>query len=212
MKRKINLDNWNRAAHFHFFRKFEEPFWGVTVELDCSAAYQFCKENHLPFFLYYLHRSLAAANRTEAFRYRIHGEGVCLYDAVDASPTIDRPDGTFGFAYLPYRENFTTFLKPAFREIERVRKSKDLTPAVSGENVIHYTALPWLKFTSLSHARAFSPPDSCPKIAFGKMSESQGRRLMPIAIHVHHALVDGRQVGEFVDLFQELMSTPDKLV
>lgn len=31
------------------------------------------------------------------------------------------------------------------------------------------------------------------------------KRMMPVSIHVHHALMDGYDVGMFVDLFQELM-------
>lgn len=212
MKKKIDLNTWKRRSHFQFFNRFEEPFWGVTIEVDCGAAYDFCKENNFSFFLFYLYQSLVAANRTDAFRYRILKDEVFLYDTVDASPTINRPDGTFGFAYLKYQENWQQFHELATQEVERVRQSSDLTPAVSGENVIHYTALPWLKFSSVSHARAFSLPDSCPKIAFGKLSEEQGRRVMPVAIHVHHALVDGRDVGEFVEIFQELMSRPGEVV
>jgi chloramphenicol O-acetyltransferase type A len=30
--------------------------------------------------------------------------------------------------------------------------------------VIHFSAIPWLDFTSLSHARSYTFPDSCPKI------------------------------------------------
>jgi chloramphenicol O-acetyltransferase type A len=67
--------------------------------------------------------------------------------------------------------------------------------------------VPWIRFTSLSHARAFSFPDSIPKISFGKMVEEGGRQSMPMSIHVHHALMDGFHVGQYIDLFEELMNT-----
>jgi chloramphenicol O-acetyltransferase type A len=79
-------------------------------------------------------------------------------------------------------------------------------PAVSGENVIHYSSIPWLNFTSLSHARAFSFKDSIPKISFGKMTEENGQRRMSMSIHVHHGLMDGYHVGEYVNLFQKLLN------
>ncbi|MDN3724202.1 CatA-like O-acetyltransferase [Aequorivita sp. SDUM287046] len=71
---------------------------------------------------------------------------------------------------------------------------------------IHFSAIPWIDFTSISHARSFSHPDSCPKISFGKMTETNGRKSMPISIHGHHALMDGYHVGQFIDQFQKLMS------
>lgn len=205
MKRKLDIDHWVRKDHFHFFRQFEEPFFGLCVPIDCTAAYRFAKEKKISFFLFYLYQSLKAANDIEPFRYRIHGNEVMLFDQVHASPTINRPDGTFGFAYMDYENDFTAFASKAEKEIERVQQATGLVPAVSGENVIHYSSLPWVNFTGLAHARAFSFPDSCPKISFGKMTEENGRRRMPVSIDVHHALMDGYHVGQFVDLFQKLM-------
>jgi chloramphenicol O-acetyltransferase type A len=208
MQRILNLENWNRKDHFEFFSRFEEPFFGVAVTIDCTTAYQQAKEAGTSFFLYYLFRSLVAANRLEPFRYRIRQNEVVVYDGVHASPTINRPDGTFGFAYLTYYEEESSFYEEAVKEVAKVQSSKGLIPALSGENVIHYSALPWLNFTAISHARAFAYPDSCPKITFGKMKEEGGRRTMPFSIHVHHALMDGYHVGQYVELFQELMNQP----
>ena len=205
MKKLLNIDTWNRKDQFRFFNQFEEPFFGVTVQIDCTNAYRLSKEKEYSFFLYYLHASLRAANQIEPFRYRIDNEQVYLYDVVNASPTINRPDGTFGFSYMDYNPDFILFTQDAKKAIDEVRNSSGLIPAVSGENVIHYSSVPWLNFTSLSHARSFSFKDSCPKISFGKMTEVNGRKQMPVSIHVHHALMDGFHVGQFVELFQELL-------
>jgi chloramphenicol O-acetyltransferase type A len=206
MKTLLDVERWERKDHFNFFKQFEEPFFGVCVDIDCTKAYKKCKEQDVSFFLYYLHKSLGAANRVEPFRYRIEGDDVYLYNKVNASPTIDRPDGTFGFAYMDYHDDFGKFYEDAKREIERVRSSKGLFPATSGENVIHFSSLPWIDFNSVSHARCYSFKDSCSKIAFGKFSEIGGVKRMPISIHVHHALMDGIHVGRFIEEFQGLMN------
>ncbi|MBZ4190324.1 chloramphenicol acetyltransferase [Niabella beijingensis] len=205
MRTRINLDNWNRKDHFLFFKQFEEPFFGVTLEADCTRAYARAKQQGGSFFLFYLYAALKAANETEPFRYRIHGEDVYSYDVVHASPTINRPDGTFGFAYLDYNPDEMLFYRQAQPVLETVRQSKGLVPAVSGENVIHFSALPWLNFTALSHARCFHFPDSCPKISFGKLAGPQGEKRMPVSVHVHHGLMDGYHVGQFADRFQQLL-------
>ncbi len=144
-----------------------------------------------PSFLFYLYRALRAANTVQAFRYRINDKRVFLYDEVHASPTINRPDGTFGFAYMDYHEEEQQFCAAAEKAAAEVRRSTGLIPAMSGENVIHFSAMPWIDFTAVSHARCFSFPDSCPKISFGKMTEEKSIRTMPVSVHVHHALVDG---------------------
>ena len=206
MKKPLDLDNWARKDHFHFFKQFEEPFFGVCVSIDCTRAYEAAKENNYSFFLYYLYQSLKAANFIEPFRYRIMDDQVFVFDIVNASPTINRPDGTFGFAYMDYKTSLDEFMLTARKEIEKVQQAKGLIPAMQGENVIHYSAIPWINFTSLSHARSFSYKDSIPKISFGKVTEQQGRKQMPVSIHVHHALLDGYHVGQYISLFEELMN------
>ncbi|GAA4336392.1 chloramphenicol acetyltransferase [Flaviaesturariibacter amylovorans] len=205
MKRSLDLSTWPRRDHFNFFRKFEEPFFGVTVDVDCTKAYARAKEGGYSFFLYYLWCSLKAANATEPFRYRISGDEVLCYDEIHASPTINRPDGTFGFSYMNWHPEFPVFLRSASAETERVRQSSGLVPAMSGENVIHYSSIPWIRFTSIAHARSFSYPDSCPKMAFGKMEERDGRRTMPHAVHAHHALMDGYHAAQYLERFQEAL-------
>lgn len=206
MKTELDINSWNRKNHFSFFSQFEEPFFGVTVRIDCTRAYEKAKATGQSFFLYYLYRILKAANAIEPFRYRIHDKKIFVYDVLHASPTINRPDGTFGFAYINYTEDEALFYTQAKQTIDEVRQSTGLFPAISGENVIHFSAVPWLDFTSISHARSFSFPDSCPKISVGKVTEQNGIRTMPVSIHVHHALMDGYHVGLFVERLQELLN------
>lgn len=206
MKYKLDLERWSRKDHFTFFTQFEEPFFGVTVNIDCTTAYHYSKDSKSSFFLYYLYKSLVAANQIETFRYRIENKDVIVYDTANASPTINRKDGTFGFAYIDFYHDYNRFYKEAQAEVNRVQKSVGLVPAISGENVIHYSSIPWINFTSLSHARAFSFKDSIPKISFGKMTEENGQLKMSMSIHVHHGLMDGYHVGEYINLFQDLMN------
>ena len=207
MVKELDIDSWVRKEHFNFFKNFDEPFFGVTVRLDCTAAYAKCKAQGISFFLYYLHQSLKAVNEIESFRYRIRDGKVLVFDQVNGSATIHRPNGTFGFAYMEYHADYAIFAKTASAEIERIKNTSGLKPAVSGENVIHFSSIPWINFTALSHARSFHFQDSCPKISVGKMTEHDGRKEMPVSIHVHHALVDGIHVGEYIELFQSLMDS-----
>lgn len=205
MYKILDIEKWSRKDHFLFFNKFEEPFFGVTVKVDCTRAYRYSKTTGSSFFLYYLHAALKAANSIEPFRFRIKDGRVLIFEKINASPTINRENGTFGFSYLDYFDDFKEFENYAKLEIEKVRNSTGLNPAGSGDNVIHFSSLPWIDFTSLSHARSFSFPDSCPKISFGKVTESNGIKSLPISIHVLHALMDGIHVGQFIELFQKLL-------
>jgi len=206
MKQKLHLDTWVRKEHFLFFKQFDEPFYGVTVKLDCTNAYSFAKEKGVSFFLYTLHRALAAANAVEPFKLRLEDDEVYVYDQIDAGSTIGRSNGTFGFGYIPYAPQFDQFIITANKEVESVQNSNELIRS-NANNIIRFSSLPWIDFTSISHARTFGLPDSCPRISFGKMTQQDGKRSMPVSIHVHHALIDGLHVGQFIDLFQKLMDT-----
>jgi chloramphenicol O-acetyltransferase type A len=206
MKQKLNIDTWVRKEHFNFFKQFDEPFYGVTVNINCTIAYRFAKQNGISFFLYYLHKALAAAQQVESFKYRIEGDDVVIYDRIDAGSTIGRPDGTFGFGAITYYPVFDEFIIAANKEIESVQNSAGLIRS-EANNIIRFSPLPWIDFTSMSHARIFALPDSCPKISFGKMTENNGKRSMPVSIHVHHALIDGLHIGQYLDCFQELMNS-----
>lgn len=208
MKTLLDLENWNRKEHFLFFKQMEEPFFGLTVEIDCTKAYATSKQLGTSFFVYYLHKTIVAINRIESFRYRIIDEAIYIYESIDVSATIMREDKTFGFSLIEYSPNFEVFATNASEEIKRIQNTPGLFTREFDEiNVIHFSAVPWVNFTSLSHARSYSFPDSCPKISFGKMIiDKEGKRTMSMSIHVHHGLMDGYHVGQFVDCFQELMN------
>jgi len=205
MKQKLNLETWNRKEHFLFFKQMEEPFFGITTTIDCTIAYQKSKELGVTFFTYYLHKTLSAVNAIEPFKYRIINDDVYIFDQIDVSATVFRNDKTFGFSYMNYLENIHEFAKIVALEIERIQNTDGLFTRLFPENLIHFSALPWINFDSFSHARSFSFADSCPKISFGKMMDENGKKTMSMSVHVHHGLMDGYHVGEFVNLFQNLM-------
>lgn len=204
MKTFLDINNWPRKEHFHFFRKFDEPFFGTVVTIDCTKAYANAKIADVSFFLWYLHKTLIAVNATEPFRYRISEDKIIVYDRIDGSATISRDDGSFGFSLIEYDADFKMFSENALVEIDRVKNTPGLfTREFEADNLIHFSAIPWINFTSLSHARSFAFSDSCPKISFGKMTIStDGKRTMPMCVHVHHGLMDGLHMGQFIDRFQ----------
>jgi len=209
VKTLLDIENWSRKEHFLFFKQMEEPFFGLTVEIDCTKGYATAKQLETSFFVYYLHKTIIAVNRIESFRYRIQDDKIYLYDTINASATIMREDKTFGFSLIEYAHDFDVFAKKAFEEIERVKTTNGLfTREFPDDNLIHFSAVPWVNFTSLSHARSFTFPDSCPKISFGKMllDQTSGKRTMSMSIHVHHGLMDAYHVAQFIDCFQELMN------
>ncbi|MBP6099969.1 MAG: chloramphenicol acetyltransferase [Flavobacterium sp.] len=205
MKTKINIETWNRKEHFLFFKQMEEPFFGITTTIDCTRGYEEAKKLGVSFFVYYLHKTLVAVHAVENFRYRIDNDEVVLYETICASATVMRADKTFGFSYMEFADNIHEFADIVATEIDRIQHTTGIFTREYPENIIHFSALPWVDFTSISHARSFTWPDSCPKISFGKMTDQNGKKTMALSVHVHHGLVDGYHVGLFLEKLQELL-------
>lgn len=204
----INKENWARKEHFDFFSKFDEPYWGIVVEVDCTKAYHFAKNNNVSFFALYLHNSLLAINEIPEFKYRIDGKKIVVFDKIHASPTIGRSDNTFSFGYIEFDKDFEVFHQYFKNETERVQNTTGLglNKNTARIDTVHYSTVPWYKFTGLTHARSFNHIDSVPKITFGKASNNHGNLTMPVSINAHHGLVDGLHAGQFIDLFQNLLN------
>ncbi|GJM63964.1 chloramphenicol acetyltransferase [Persicobacter diffluens] len=206
--KKLDLKTWKRKEHFEFFSNFDEPFFGIVTEIEVTNAYHYCKNNEISFFAYYLYQSLKAANQLEAFRYRIIEGEVIIFDEIHASATIGRKDDTFAFSFSQYQPNFELFSKNLSLEIAELQKTSglNLSDETARQDVIHYSSIPWTKFTGLTHARSFQHTDSAPKISFGKMYEENEKKWMSVAINVHHGLMDGIEIGRYLSIFQSLMN------
>lgn len=202
--RRLDLAAWPRRAHFELFRAYEHPFFNVCADVDVSAAARACRAPGGPsFFLATFHASLGAANDVEEFRCRIRGGDVVVHDAVHGGSTVLMPDERFGFAYFDWEPDFAVFAPRAAAVLAAARASGGaLDPQDHRDDLLHYSVLPWIAFTSFSHARRHATDDSVPKIVFGRRHGEPGAERMPVSVEVHHALVDGIHVGRFYDRFQ----------
>jgi chloramphenicol O-acetyltransferase type A len=80
------------------------------------------------------------------------------------------------------------------------------------DDVVYHTTLPWFSFTSFAHARTPGRGDSIPRIVFGKFVNEGERKLMPISIEVHHALMDGLHVGRYLGRLEEVLADPEAFI
>ncbi|MCL2642727.1 MAG: CatA-like O-acetyltransferase [Candidatus Bathyarchaeota archaeon] len=205
MKSKVDFQVWSRREYYEHFGLCDDPYFGVTSNVDCTVAYETCKRLGCSFFVYYMFESIKAVNQIENFRFRVIGEDVWLFDCIHASTTIGRLDNSFGFAFFEYTENFERFQKNAADQIALVQKTSGLKADADAKrvDVIHYTTLPWFSFTSFRHEKNLSSKESIPKIAFGKFFEHDGKKWLPVSVNVNHGLADGYHVGKYLDLFQK---------
>ncbi|HKY59638.1 MAG TPA: chloramphenicol acetyltransferase [Gemmatimonadota bacterium] len=202
--RRLDLATWNRREHFAFYRGYDNPYFNICAPVDVTRLLERSRSEGGPsFFLGSLWASLAAVNEIEELRYRIRGEDVVVHDRVHGGSTVLVPDGTFRFGYFDYDPDFWSFAEGAASVLERVRAEMGpLEARPERDDMIHYSIIPWVAFTSFSHARRWGTDDSVPKVVFGRHQRDADADRMPVSIEVHHALVDGLHVGRFFERFQ----------
>jgi chloramphenicol O-acetyltransferase type A len=204
----IDLDRWRRREHFLLFRDYDRPHFSTTAAVDVSACYAASRGGEgMSFTLATLFAAMHAANAVEAFRLRLRGDRVWCHDAVGIGCTVLRPDRTFGFTYFAHETSFSRFAAAGKREMERARAGTTLGDEREADDaILHASVLPWVRFTSFTNA--IRREDSVPKLTFGKRYAEGGAWYVPVCVEVHHALVDGLDVGEFFAGFQELIARP----
>lgn len=208
MTRRIDLDRWPRRAAFEFFRGYDNPYFNVCVPIDATDLVRLSRsEKSISFSLASLYLALRVANDCEPFRYRLQDSGVLVHDRIHAGTTHLLPDQRLAFVYFDYADTFERFREDA----EMAKQSVEVDAAVmDGQehrtDLIHFSSLPWLSFTSFSNARNWGTDDSIPKITFGKYFQDGDRLRMPVSIEVHHALMDGVHVGEYVERLEAALA------
>jgi chloramphenicol O-acetyltransferase type A len=217
----LDVANWARRDVFEFFRVFDKPYFNVCTQLDVTNLVALLKRlsedkstvTKINVSMAYHYFALRIANEMEPFHYRLRDGKVLVHDVINGGTTVLLPNEAFTLAYFDYDRDFTRFIDGAMRAVDEIRSGDGaFRPRHDDDARIHFTVLPWIAFTSFSHARNWRREDSVPKIAFGKFVQDSQRTLMPFSVEVHHALMDGLHVGRYLNRMADALSHPEEFV
>jgi chloramphenicol O-acetyltransferase type A len=214
MSRYLDLATWPRREVFEFYRNFDKPYFNVCLRLDVTNLLQELRgrgEERPSAWVTYHYLALRAANEIEPFHYRLRDGKVLVHEIINGGTTLILPNETFTLVYFDYADTYTKFMEGATRAVEEIKNGDGaFRPKHENDARIHCTTLPWIAFTSFSHARRWwGREDSVPKISFGKFVQEHGRTLMPFSVEVHHALMDGLHVGRYIERMEEMLARPE---
>ncbi|HKG14127.1 MAG TPA: chloramphenicol acetyltransferase [Pyrinomonadaceae bacterium] len=207
--RYIDTETWSRRDLFRLFKDYDNPSFNICAELDATSLLDFARSRRLSFFVAYHYLSTKAANELEPFRYRLRGERVLVHERVDAGAIVLLADDSFTFVYFDFEGDFPVFHDRAREAVERARREPPpLDARADRDDLIYHSVIPWVSFTSISHARDSRRQSGIPKVTFGKYRDAGGRVLMPVSVEVHHALMDGLHVGRFFERLEGYFKDP----
>ncbi len=202
----INMDAYERKAHFDYFRSLQYPYVGVTVDQDVTSVLRFSRENHRSFYLTFLHAAALAADAVAKFRQRIHNGRIIEYSECPTSHTERTAAGAYCYCTLRHHMDLPDYFALA-EEARSNCGSKGISEDEDAESLYFISALPWLHYTSLIQPVA-GGDESNPRITWGKYEVSDsGKVIMPVSVLVHHALVDGSHIARFYDQLKQEIET-----
>lgn len=73
----IDLSTWDRADHFHFFRRMDYPQYLICANIEITDFLKKLKESQIPFYYGMIYAATYALNQVKEFKYRIRMIGLC---------------------------------------------------------------------------------------------------------------------------------------
>ncbi|MDA1153700.1 MAG: CatA-like O-acetyltransferase [Proteobacteria bacterium] len=200
----VDLATWPRAAQFRFFRTYDRPHYAVTSRLDVTAVMA-RKATGLSPYRACLHAIGVGIHAVPELCMRFRGENVVRHDMITLSMTVPTQAGSFGYAYVPFVADYTSFDLQAKALIDRTAAGADLAPNDGERDDLAYlSCMPWLDYTAINNALP-GPQDCIPRVAWGRIVDHGGRFNMAMTLEVHHALVYGAQVGAYFAAVQDAL-------
>lgn len=201
----IDMSSYPRRAHFDYFRSLQNPYVGVTVNVDVTELVAYCKRRGISFYLTLLHAAALAADCVPALRQRIRDGGIVQYDACGTSHIELLEDGTYCYCTLYHEQPFGEYIAYAERQRRQCRENPGIEEDADVEGLYFISTLPWLHYTALVQPTA-GGDESNPRISWGRFQpDGAGRLQLPVTLLANHALVDGLHLaGFYSDLEKEI--------
>jgi chloramphenicol O-acetyltransferase type A len=208
MHTDVDIEKWARRTTYEFFKDYEDPFFNFGANVDVTAVYRFCKENGLSFSLTALYYTLVAAIGIREFRIRLVDGRLVEFDRIHATQTILNDDESFSFAYFEMKDDVFEFNRSGREAMEKYKALRTFDVESDRSDLIYYSVIPWVSFTSFKHASRLDRTQTIPRIVFGKLfDDGHNRKMMPLSVEANHMIMDGFHVGKFFNRYQELLDS-----
>jgi chloramphenicol O-acetyltransferase type A len=202
----IDMDKWNRKAHFDFFHRMDYPQFNLCMNIDVTHFLDCTRSNRLSFYYSMIYAATKAANETEEFRCRIRNDRVILHEKVHPSFTDTAQESDlFKFVTVDMKEGLAEFVH--YAKEESGKQEDYFNAGGDRDDLLYITCIPWITFTSLSHTISLRKDDSVPRISWGRYFNEGGKVLLPFSVQANHALMDGLHVARYVERLEAYINS-----
>lgn len=207
----IEWANWPRAQIFHYFSNMAPTGYSITVELDVTALRKTVKSAGLRFFPAYLWLVTKNLNRQPEFKFAVREGVLGYYDTLTPLYAhFHEDDRTFSLMWAEYADRFSDFYRAYMENKKRFGDAhgilgQPMTPPPA--NAYTVSCIPWVSFTHFAVHSYENKPYYFPSVEAGKLTEREGRIVMPLSLTCHHATTDGYHIRNFLASLEEDMAS-----
>lgn len=190
--RRLDPTQGPRAEIYRHFRGFSRPQFTLCGRIQVGLT---GRER----FGGMLWGVLAAANAVPELRQRIvvrdGEEWIEEHAQVHSTCTIATEEGGFVFCPFPHNPDRAAFLDALTPSIQAAQARGTLMPqGPLPDNLLYLSTVPWVDLSGVEHASTGDPLDCVPRIIWGRVEGGS----VGVCVTAHHALVDGRHIGRFL--------------
>lgn len=206
----IDYENWDRREQNDLFKDLGIPFFSVTLTVDVTDLYLRCKREGLSFYNAMIFVVSKSANSVPAFLDKLRDGFVVQHDYLSPSYTYPRGGELFGICNVEWKpdETINEFCTRC-KQSEKLASEGSALPSEDDEqrdDMLYLSCTPWFSFTHVTQEMSLDPNDSIPRILWGKYTEQNGRKTLPISIQVNHRLIDGIHIAKWLKAMENIIA------
>jgi chloramphenicol O-acetyltransferase type A len=204
--KKVDMKSYKRIKAYQTFSKIGYPYFSFTFQIDITGFLHDIKAKKYPFFLSFQYAACKALDRVSNLRMRVVNGEIVEIEHNIPSFTLALEDGTFAFCSAYPELPFDEYLKEALAAEEKVKNNPSLEDDEEEVTAMAFiSSVPWFSYTSHTMEGPL-PADYNPRLTWGKYYLQGEKTFLPFTIQVNHALVDGKDIADYLVALEEEMA------
>ncbi len=205
----INVESWNRKESFSHYFNDVPCTYSMTVELDISAFYAKTKVLKINFFPAVLYVISKVVNRHTEFRMDFDkNKNVGYYSHSNPCYTVFHAETeTITNLWTEYNDNIDIFMQNYSDDMSRFKHDCHNSKPLLHSNIFNVSCIPWTSFKGFNLNIQKGYDYLLPIFTIGKYFDIGDKKILPLAVQVHHAVCDGFHLSRFINELQEQLDT-----
>lgn len=189
----VDLEKSSRKYAYDKFINAANPMMTMTSKVDITRLYKLSKKG-LKLNCLLLYSILKAAQRNENFYYELKDKKLVKFDKLSTNVVIYGEDDNLYYVSIPDCEDYLTFEK-IYSDLVSEYKKKCCHYYLDDSALLATSAV--INSTFESIVCGYTEDFLSNFFTWGKYEKKLNKVTLNISFRFHHALMDGRDVGEF---------------